>query len=92
MLLGCGGATVAGPHARYAAIQVHEAELERALVRSEDGDCAGRRAELDAAGGASAAICELARGARDADAAVRCERATRRARDARASLDAACGA
>jgi len=78
-------------HDRHAAIQVREAELERALARAHDPtDCDLRADGVAEADAAAAGLCGLASGARDADAAVRCERATRRARDAREALDATC--
>jgi hypothetical protein len=84
---------------RYEAIQTHEAALERAIVRGQslrdamalEGEtperCGDLTTSLDAASAAADAVCDAASGTRDADAAVRCERARRRARDATAGWD-----
>ena len=92
----------AGPRAiqlRYEVIQTHEAALERAIARGQslreqmahDGEtpdgCADLTTSRDDASAAALAVCDTASGTRDTDAAVRCERARRRARDATAGWD-----
>jgi hypothetical protein len=92
---GCGGAPPRDGHARHAEIQRHEASLERAIADGTrvqealaeevtEERCTALTRAVTEAGEAAERVCEVAREVREADTAVRCERARRRAADATA--------
>jgi hypothetical protein len=92
---GCAGAPARDAHARHADILRSEATLERALARearaarspgSPSLACEERAASAAEALAAAERVCEVARELDDEGAAVRCERASRRADDAAAGL------
>jgi hypothetical protein len=94
-LAGCGASIPRDAHTRHADIQRHEAELEHALVEGAraqealaveptEASCTALAVAVTEAGEAAGRVCAVAREARDADAALRCERARRRAADATA--------
>lgn len=91
---GCAGAPTRDAHARHADILRSEATLERALAREARAArspgspfaCEERAASAAEALAAAERVCEVARELDEEDAAVRCERASRRADDAAAGL------
>ena len=91
----CGGPRVTRPsavHADFRAIQRAEARLARSTALADDGalPCESRCAAAREARRASDEVCRIADGTDDADAPVRCARASGRASASRLALDLSC--